>query len=175
MCLTSSEKVRGTWLLFNRDVSIQRIPKIFSLTLLDTGAILLYSMFAEQWCSYSVHLQWTTANSFLYCVFHPVKLYIRISYQFPKCLTQSGSFLWPAAGCLVSHVQCESQDPVPSVMLRYSANPSHLCVSSHAHRSAECRKRCPCRLSHRCQANKMNNKRGKWCAFFKTQIVVTKT
>lgn len=40
------------------------------------------------------------------------------------------------AGYLVSHVRCETQDPVPSVMLRYSVNPSHLYVSSHAHCSA---------------------------------------
>lgn len=77
------------------------------------------------------------------------------------CLPQFGSILWHTAGCLVLHVEREREravDLVPSVTLRSSTNPSHLYVSSHAHRSAEAAECCPYHLSRCRQASRTHNK-----------------
>lgn len=89
-------------------------------------------------CSHSAHTQPTTA---IYSLLFSVETYIYSSTKGTFLLIPNMSpkvRKFPLAGWLaVSHVQRASQDPVPSVILRYSANPSHLYVSSHAHCAAE--------------------------------------
>lgn len=82
------------------------------------------------------------------------------------CITQSGSFLWLAACCLVSRIQCESQSHLlhsdtqrTQVTFLFPLTPT---------RSCKC---CLCHLSHWCQASRINNKTGEWSAFIKIQIV----
>lgn len=140
LILSPLKKVSGTWLLFNKDTPIQHIPKIFSQTQGQSDSNLL----CVCWEKKNPIVKWYTINDsqcfslFVLnkkCIWHTNKRFLPTPNKL--CLSQPGSFLWPAAGCLVSQVQYKNKGPVPSVILRYSANPSHLYVSSHAHRSAE--------------------------------------
>lgn len=107
-----------------------------------------FSTWKEQHCIFS--LDWS-GNVFLFFfkkgTFHP----------HPQFLPQSGSFLWPTAGCLVSHVQRElGCSPICYTQI-LSEPKSPLCFLSRPPlcRSCEC---CLYHLSHRCQASRINNK-----------------
>lgn len=100
-------------------MSVEHIPKLFSLTLLDT----LSAVSAEKKkinarvnYFYRLHNKWQPFVPLLY--FSLVRRHEVLSPQF-SCVShrQEVSFAAAAAaGCLVSHDQCESQDPVPSVI-----------------------------------------------------------
>lgn len=111
-----------------------------------------------------ISIGYTTNGSllFLYCIFLSLED-VRCFLPSSPCIShrQEVSFA-AAAGCLVSHDQCESQDPVPSVILSEPESP--LCFLSRRLLCRSC-KCCLCHLSRRCQVSRISNKTSKWSAF----------
>lgn len=169
-------------------MSIQHIPKIFSLTLLDRGADLLHCMFAERLRLLYYPHSMNDSYWFLYCIhsfffFFLWKYIIHCPHVYTvlTCLPKSGSILrkvgkFPLAGCWLFGFPRTVRDPGrgPICYAQILGEPkSPLCFPS---RPLLCRSRkcCLCHLSQRCQAGRMNNKTSKWSAFFKIQIAMTK-